>query len=227
MFYKSLHLGSNPVKFSSTDEDVPTWSTLHPTMGAVRGLLKAREDYSLILGLQCSCISAGKLDSFAPLDPLLHLLRASFIWFLGSFPALLSIRTASSGFWLAYRDSKYSISKKHLAYTLGGTCTWTVGLSTMEMFWMFIFVSSSFAMTWSMCTMSQENRRRLHSGRSFRRRWHSCTFSASRLFPQASSKRSISSLVSKFSGSSRRYCFNKLATVLGSYSSRFGDSSRS
>lgn len=109
----------------------------------------------------------------------------------------------------------------------GRLCTCTVGLSTMEMFWMFIFVSSSLAITWSMCTMSQEMRRRLHSGRSSNRRWNSCTFSASELRPHASSKRGRSSLVSRFSGRSRRYCFSKLATVFGSYSSKFGDSSLS
>lgn len=107
------------------------------------------------------------------------------------------------------------------------THTWTVGLSTMEMFWIFIFVSNSFAMTWSMCTMSQEIRRWLHSGSSLSKRWNSCTFSISVVLPQASSNRGISSLVSKFSGRSRKYCFSKLATVLGSYSSKFGDSSRS
>lgn len=108
-----------------------------------------------------------------------------------------------------------------------GTCTWTVGLSTIEMFCMFIFVSSSFVITWSMCTISQEIRRWLHSGSSFSKRWNSCTFSLSVLLPQASSKRGISSLVSRFSGRSRKYCFSKLATVLGSYSSKFGDSSLS
>lgn len=41
---------------------------------------------------------------------------------------------------------------------------WTAGLSTREMFWMFILVSIAFAMMWSMCTMSQESRRWLYSG---------------------------------------------------------------
>ncbi len=105
--------------------------------------------------------------------------------------------------------------------------TCTVGLSTIEMFWMFILVSVSRAMTWSMWVMSQASRSLLPAGTSPRSLWNSCSFSASLGRPQASSKRGASSFPSRQSGSSRRYCFNRLATVWGSYSSRHGHSSRS
>lgn len=102
-----------------------------------------------------------------------------------------------------------------------------MGLSTIEMFWMFILVSISRAMTWSMWVISQARRSLLPVGTSPRSLWNSCSFSASLGRPQASSKRGVRSLPSRLSGSSRRYCFNRLATVCGSYSSRHGHSSRS
>lgn len=121
----------------------------------------------------------------------------------------------------------YNCLITHLASPVDHKLTCTVGLSTIEMFWMFILVSVSRAMTWSMWVMSQASRSLLPAGTSPRSLWNSCSFSASLGRPQASSKRRTSSFPSRLSGSSRMYCFIRLATVWGSYSSRHGHSSRS